>query len=326
MNNKSGQYVIGGETRGKVEKRSRLERRIKRSLRRQLNRKLYGSRKNSALFNRNSGSERGEKADASCWKSLLDENLPRIAPNIPQGSDVVSIGIEDGREERMLLEALNERECSRFYVVAPGDRAREKAAEAVGDLSVEVRTDNAGMEDLHELERGWNVPALVSMLRCRFVDCNPEWLIPVVSKMAGEGGLFLFDCRLWPTGSAVCSGRDHRPIPAWMRRAFRGHGIEPDDCELVVRLSPHKTPWGEICKVDRRVRIGETADKELGRAAVDTEPLETIRLGTTYRYSGYQLERYLWQYGFGIEELAMCEEHEHALVLARKTPRNRTTD
>lgn len=271
-------------------------------------------------------SEAGEEAregegpeSASCLSDLLKANLSRFTRVVRGDVDLAQIGEGPERTIEWLLGGVGNDRTAGLFTFDPARRVMNVAGCRAQEVGIDRRSFTRSLRKLSRVRHGRDRPMILCLLGDQFASTDPEWLLPRLQEHLGEQDLLIFDCLLWP-GSAEEGGSrtsHHGDVPESDPLCVREEGLEPDQCEFRLEVVPRHTRWGVVYEVKKHVCVRDRSESPTNACEVNGQPGRLLNIGSTYRYSGYQLERYLQEHGLFISDLAMCEEHDHALVAAR---------
>ncbi len=262
--------------------------------------------------------------------SRLTELLRRCAPDIarccPRAADLLSIGVGEGRKERILLEHLRGRDTRRYVAVdvsAPMVRMAAEGAEGTG-------VDAVGVVDfcerLQRFRRHARRPTLLCLLGNSFSNYEPEDLLGLLREHLDTFDALLLDCHLLPDSE---EGRER-----WwdrVQRAYGGEenarfnlgpllrrGLRRDQADFHLDLVTVPTRLGLVLRTRKRIHIREDVDLAFHDGPLSLAGGETISMGFTCKYTRPQVRALLACQGFEVLQEHASDDDE-LLVLARPT-------
>ncbi|MFW6163585.1 MAG: L-histidine N(alpha)-methyltransferase [Planctomycetota bacterium] len=262
---------------------------------------------------------------ARALTDLLAASVPAIVRHLAPETTLLSIGVGDGRKERLLLEAMAERGSPRYVAVDISSPMVDEALAAVADLSIDSLGITGFCDDLPVIRDHAEPPRLVALLGNNFCNYEPDRLLALMAEELGPDDLLLFDAHVLPGRAG-----DEAAWRSRVERAYRSpanvrfnlgpllaHGMEPEACSFRLDLLPLDTPQGEVLRTRKRIDVLADARLRFPDGTVELTAGDTIAMGFTYKYSAPQVERRLRRHGFEILDRFTSEAADNLLVLTR---------
>lgn len=255
---------------------------------------------------------------------FLKNSLPYLIEHFIPELSLVSIGVGNGRKERLLLESLLRIGSPSYYSIDISSPMIDAALNTVADINVEKTALVAFFQDLPILNRLWCHPSLLCLLGNTFSTYGAEYVLSAVRAELEPNDLFLFDCRL--------SSRDAPGIeqiissPARVRFQIAPlikRGLEPSAAEYVVTVVSAPTPDGPARRVDLSLRLLRQTVVNFATGPVVIDAGESIRLGSTWQYTAAQVRCFIHRSGLSIVEQHVAPTQDTALFMLR-SPREKT--
>ncbi len=255
---------------------------------------------------------------------LLVQNISLIAAYVPAGMNVVSIGVGDGKKEKILLTELCRLSSFTYYPVDISSPLVDLATEQVKDLPLEVVGLVGFFEDLSVLRIFWELPVMFCLLGNTFCNYEPDEVLRNIGTVLNEDDLFLFDCSLYyerpETRRKIestyrCPENVNFNIGPLLRC-----GMRPNDCEFRLDLKPAPTLEGPLYRTSKVIRILKDSIVQCAGRSVELKAGEIIEMGFTYKYTIDQLNAFLRKHGFRILRLFKSRDQGNVLFLAQKEP------
>ena len=261
---------------------------------------------------------RGAKTD-SCLSDLLKANLSRFAQVVRGNVDLAQIGDGPERTIEWLLGSIGNERMAGLFTFDPARRVVNVGGCRARELGIDRKSFSNSLRKLARVRRGRERAMILCLLGDQFASTDPEWLLPRLQDHLGPRDLLIFDCLLWPSSAAEAGPRTSHPddVPECDPLCVREENLEPGQCEFRLEVVPRETRWGVVYEIKKNICVRDRSDSPTNACDIKGRSGRLLNIGSTYRYSGYQLERYLQEHGMYISNLAMCEEHDHALVAAR---------
>jgi len=262
---------------------------------------------------------------ASTLENLLRRNLPPIAERLPPGVGLLSLGVGEGRKERLLLAEFSRDRTVCYVAVDVSSHLVDLALEAVGDLNVAAVGVVAMTEDLPLFRVRWHSPLLISLLGNNFSNYPPARILDLIRDQMGPDDHFLFDCHVLPgevgkreswrrsVERIYGSGLNARLNLAPLTR----HGAIPDSCDFSLDLMTEPSEQGPPMRTRKGVRVLKNQTLFLHG---DISPLragEIIEMGLTCKYTPDQVQALLRAHRFETVRRFLNFEGDSMLVLAR---------
>ena len=268
---------------------------------------------------------------ASRLTELLKRNVPSIARRLPNRFDLVSIGVGGGQKESMLLEALVPGKSITYYPVDISTQMVDEALKAAAHINVNRTGLVCSVADLSLMRQFWTPPVLLCLLGNNFCNYEPHDLLTMVRRELQPRDFFLFDCHLLPANrDGSKPGREvvERMYRSRLNVQFNIHplvqrGMAPDGCVFNLDVFPVETSLGTVYRTHKWLRILRHTTVSCGTTEVSLAPGDTIRLGFTYKYTRTQIEAYLRQQRFQVEDMFASDDSDYLLALVRKQPVSR---
>ncbi len=256
--------------------------------------------------------------------AFVRDSLPYLAEHFTPELSLVSIGVGDGRKERILLESLLRIGSPSYYSVDISSPMIDAALNTVADIPVEKTALVAFFEDLPIVNRLWCHPALLCLFGNTFSTYGGDYVLSSVRAELEPSDLFLFDCRLLARENQAIEERLTSPARVRFQIApLMKRGLEPDAAELIVTVVAAATPVGLVRRVDTWLRIIRPTVFAFDRGSVLVGAAERIRLASTWQYTLGQVRRLINRSGLSIVELHVAPAQDSALFLLR-APREKS--
>jgi uncharacterized SAM-dependent methyltransferase len=262
---------------------------------------------------------------ATTLTGLLAESAPAIAERLDPNTSLLSIGVGNGRKERILLQAMAERGAPSYVAVDISSELVNEALDAVADMPIDSVGLTGFCEDLPVTRRYAKPPRLVALLGNNFCNYEPDSLLGIMAENLSPEDLFLFDAHILP-----------EEIPdeaAWRARveaAYRSppnirfnlgpllaHGMDPDSCSFQLDLLPLDTSYGRVLRTRKRIDVLKDAVLHFPDGPVELAAGDTIAMGFTYKYAAAQVQAYLERNGFETVGSFPSETADNILLLTR---------
>lgn len=255
--------------------------------------------------------------------AFLDESLPYLAEHFVPDLNLVSIGVGDGRKERILLESLLRIGLPSYYSIDISSPMIDAALNTVADIPVEKTALVAFFEDLTILNRLWCHPALLCLLGNTFSNYGAEYVLTAIRAGLEPPDLFLFDCRLLTQDEPKLEETFASPANVRFQAApLIKRGLEPDAVEFVIRVVDDPTPAGPVRRIDRSLRLLRHAMVTFDRGCISLNQGEEVRLGSTCQYTLEQVRHFIDRSRLAIVEHHVAPARNQAIFMLR-TPRQK---
>ncbi len=262
---------------------------------------------------------------ASSLTQLLRQNADSLAPLLPKGLELLSLGVGEGLKERILLEAMGTARCSRYLPVDVSEPLVTAALKTVADLDLPKLGVVAFAEDLRALRPYRQGPAMVCLMGNNFSNYRPEELLAILSRETTRRDRLLFDCHLCPGGIANPE-QWRRSVETTYRQGQNAdfnlspltqRGIAKEDCRFSLDLVHLPSRQGPVYRTVKRIQVLRDCT-----AVVDGRPVHLrgaqVEMGFTYKYTAEQVEGHLRDYGIGVVWRASSDNSQNMVFLCRK--------
>ena len=263
---------------------------------------------------------------ASSLTELLRQNVASLVPLLPEGLELMSIGVGEGLKERILLKALASTACKRYLPVDVSEQLVEAALGTVADLDLPKLGIVAFAEDLPSLRQYRQGPSLLCLLGNNFSNYQPEELLAILSKEMDAADYLLFDSHLCPDGIADPE-QWRRSVEAVYRQEQNAdfnlsplvqRGVPRENCRFRLDLLHLPSVQGPVYRTVKQIEILRDCATVVGGRPVDLHAGEHIEMGFTYKYRARQVEGHLREKGFSVVWKASASGGENAVFLCRK--------
>lgn len=263
---------------------------------------------------------------ASRLTELLHSNIQKIANTLPPQIDLISIGVGDGKKEKLILERLIENKSVRYFPVDISSPIVDVALETVKEFEMPITGIVAFFEDLPRFRQYWNTPTLLCMLGNNMSNYHPDNLLSTIHDVLEAGDYFLFDCHLF-TAQADEEARWReifsKSYQSEVNIRFNlspllERGLDKEECSFEIDLIKVDTPFGAIYRTEKHIKILKDAQIMVGKSEITFEKGDIIQMGFTYKYTAAQIEEYLRHYNFHIAHKYFSEDDVNLLILAKK--------
>jgi uncharacterized SAM-dependent methyltransferase len=260
---------------------------------------------------------------------LLRRNLTVLERHLRSDANLVSIGVGDGRKERLLLQTMSGYGSPSYFAVDVSGPLVDTALETVADIDVKKIGVVAFLEDLPLLRKLWRSPALLCLLGNNFCNYEPDYLLNTVRGQMETDDLFLFDCQLIPSHlddddagfDRIKRSYSSKPNARFNAGPLIERGMGPDSFRFQLDLVPVEMDAGTVYKTRKRNEVLKDTVIRCGRDDVRIAAGEVIRMGFTYKYTREQIERYLQQHGLEQVVKLLDDDGWNMLALVRKQVR-----
>jgi len=255
----------------------------------------------------------------SCLSDLLKANLSRFTSMVRGEVDIAQIGDGPDRTIEWLLGSIGNARTAGLFTFSPAKRVLSTGKCRAREVGIDRKSFMGSLRKLSRVRRGRERPMVLCLLDDQFASTDPEWLLPRLQEHLRPNDLLIFDSLLWPAGAEEDESTASHPdeVPQSNPLCVREEGLEPGQYDFRLEVVPRQTRWGVIYKIQKKVCVQDDSAKESHASRISGQAGRLLNIGSSYRYSGYQLERYLQEHGMYIADLAMCDEHDHALVATR---------
>lgn len=271
-------------------------------------------------------------------KSILEDNIASIVRLIPEGMNLVSVGVGSGEKERILLKELikknlaeksaSETVSTRYYPIDISNQFIDIAVGNVRDLPVEKKGIVGFIEDIPLLKQYWSLPVLFCILGNTFCNHEPEFIFQLIYETLGQTDLLLFDANLFPSESsdketqfarrAVLDTYASRENELFNMHPLLQYGMLPEKFDFEISLGDVESRIGTLYRTRKSLNILKDAEIRVGHDTINFKKGEVIRMGFTYKYTYEQITSLLKIYGFEILNVFLSEDRTNTVLLAKK--------